>query len=236
MFKALAPRRPLAAAALFGALGGLSGLTMTATTARAQSPVTVNFNSLSTSADYNFVDNCYQESGFQVTAVGLACGMAGANAFAAYGPTAGSAWTGSAALFLNDPTATLVDFGRVGGGLFSIQSIGFSPFDGPGPLGGGNTTVTFIGSLLGGSTVMQTFNVSAMTAGLQTFTFDGSFTGLTSLRMSALDAYGDPTVQFDDLVVTPSASTVPEPTTVALLAGGLLAIGGVARRRRATQA
>lgn len=237
MSRTFVPRRPLAAAALLGTLGGFGLLGVTAAPVRAQAPVTVNFNSLTTPAgsDYRFVDNCYQESGFQVTAVGLGCGAAGANAFATTGPTAGPAYTGSPSLFLNDPTATLVDFTRVGGGTFSMQSVGFSPFGGPGVFGGGATTVTFIGSLFNGSTVMQTFNVSGLLAGLQTFNLGATFTNLTSVRMSALDFYNEPYVQFDNLVFTPSASTVPEPTTVVLLGGGLLAVGAAARRRRSAQ-
>ncbi len=237
MSRTFVPRRPLAAAALLGTLGGFGLLSVTAAPARAQAPVTVNFNSLTPSggSDYGYVNNCYQESGFQVTAVGLACGAQGANAFATVFSSAGPAYTGSPALFLNDPTATLVDFTRVGGETFAMQSVGLSPFGGPGSFGGGATTVTFIGSLFSGSTVMQTFNVSAMLAGLQTFSFSSAFTGLTSVRMSALDAYNEPIVQFDNLVFAPSASTVPEPTTVALLGGGLLAIGAAARRRRAAR-
>lgn len=234
MFRTLASRRRFATAALFGTLGGFGALSVSAAPAGAQ-PVTMNFNSVTPTAgsDFTYVGNCYSESGFLVTAVGLGC-TGVPDAFATYNASAGSAYTGSPALFLNNPNATVVNFSRVGGGLFSMQSAAFSPFGGPGFFGGGATTVTFIGSLLNGSTVTQTFNVLGTVAGLQTFSLSSAFTGLTSVGMSALDSYGEPIVQFDNLTFTPAASTVPEPATVALVAGGLLGVAAAARRRRSS--
>lgn len=234
MFRTLAPRRRFVTAALFGTLGALGTLSVSAAPARAQA-VTMNFNSVTQPAgsDFAYVANCYTESGFQVTAVGLGCGTAMPDAFGKAFSSAGPAYQGSA-LFLNTTNATLVDFSRVGGGLFSMQSAAFSPFGGPGIFGGGATTVTFIGSLFSGSTVTQTFNVSGLMAGLQTFSLNSAFTGLTSVRMSALDAFGEPLVQFSNLTFTPAATSVPEPATVALVAGGLLGVAAAARRRRST--
>ncbi|HEY0777836.1 MAG TPA: PEP-CTERM sorting domain-containing protein [Gemmatirosa sp.] len=220
MSRILARPRPLVSSALLGMLAALSA---TAPAARAQAPVTVNFNSLVDTAGVGvrYVDNCYQESGFQVTAVGVACGTP--YSFATGGPTETAIWTGSPALFLNDPTATEVDFGRVGGGSFSMQSIDFASFY------GADEAITLVGSLAGGGTVMQTFSFLGTASGLQTLTLNG-FAGLTSVRVTALDSFREPIVLFDNIAVT----ATPEPATIALVAGGLLGLGTAARRRRRT--
>ncbi len=227
MFRTLAPHRRAVASALFGTVLGTLALGAVAAPARAQS-TTLNFNSLTVTdgSGVRYVDNCYQESGFQVTAVGVACNTP--YSFATGGAADPTLWTGSPALFLNDATATQVDFGRVGGGAFSMQSIDFASFL------GANEAITLVGSLAAGGTVMQTFNFLGTSSGLQTLMLNG-FTGLTSVRLTALDSYGEPIVQFDNIAVTAVTAT-PEPATIALVAGGLLGLGAAARRRRAPRA
>lgn len=230
MFRTLASLRPLAAAVVFGTLSGFAGLSVPAASARAQAPVTLNFNSVATpGTDFAFTSNCYRESGFQLTALlasGTALSCNTANTFATSGPTT--------AMFLNDPTASLIDFTRVGGGAFSMQSLRFASFLGD------DEALTLTGNLVGGGQVSQTFSFLGTLPGFQNLSLLG-FTGLTSVRLAAVGSYRDatgvlqrePLVLFDDVVVTPAA-TVPEPTTIALVAGGLLAVGAAARRRRAT--
>lgn len=206
--------------------------------ARAQSPVTVNFNALvdTANAGVRQVDNCYTESGFTFTAVGLSCGTA--NTFAAAFPANRSAATGQTSLYLNSPATNMVDLTRVGGGQFGIQSIALAPFVG---LGG---TIGFTGYFANGLSTFQQFTVADASAfrlqPLTAFTFNSAFTGLTSLRMTIAQPDGNAYLNFDNLALTPAATAVPEPTTVALLAGGLFGVGMLARtrgsRRRAASA
>lgn len=234
MARILAPRRPLVAAVLFGTFG-VCGLAAAAAPARAQSSVTVNFDTLTVTdgSGVRYVDNCYRESGFLVAAVGLRCGTA--STFATAGADDPQLWTGSPALFLNDATASTVRFSRVDDGLFSMQSIGLASF-----LNGAGT-VMLTGYLMDGGTVAQTCNVPAgdpnpfaLQQPIAACTLGSMFSGLTSVEMTASDTFGEPIAEFDNLVFTPSASTTtPEPATVALVGGGLLAVAAAARRRRA---
>lgn len=233
MSRTLTSRRRLAAAVLFGTLGGLGALGVSAAPAGAQSSVTVNFNALNATDGTGvvFTNNCYTESGFTFMAAGLACGTA--NTFAAYGPDANVA-TGPA-LTLNDPTASYVDITRAGGGAFSLSSLSLAAFD------YSTTNVSLMGTLLGGGTMTDACPTLPGTAFATTFSSCNltQFAGMsfTSLRLSSTNANGEPYVFMDDLVFTTAGTggpgtTVPEPTTVVLLGGGLLAVGAAARRRR----
>lgn len=223
MFGRPAVRFTLTAAALVAAAAAAPAA------ARAQSPVTVNFNGLvdTAMAGVRQVDNCYTESGFTFRAVGLGCGAT--NTFAAAFPANIAAATGQTSLYLNDPSTNLVDVTRVGGGQFGVQSIALAPFVG---LGG---SVTFTGFLASGMQTVQTFTVgNASMFALQpltTFAFNGTFTGMTSLRMAITQPDGNAYLNFDNVVLTPAATAVPEPATLALLAGGLLGVGALARSR-----
>lgn len=227
MPRVTSPGRRFAAAALF-VVGGAVGAALPAARAGAQT-TTVNFNGLTVTdgSGVRYVNNCYTEAGFQVTAVGLGCGAA--NVFATGGPDSPLFYTGSPALFLNDGTATQVDFTRAAGGTFGMQSIGLGAFL------GASANVTLVGSLLGGGTVTQTFNV--LGAPLMTaFAVNSAFTGLTSVRLTAANSFGEPLVHFDNLVFSTAATAVvPEPGTVFLVAAGLAGAGLAARRRRAAR-
>lgn len=218
----LALLRRTVTAALFAAVAVPIGA------AGAQSS-TVNFNGLPDPgvAGIAYVANCYSEGGFVITAVGLSCDTP--DAFATGGPASPLFYTGSPALFLNNPGATLVDFTRADGGLFSMQSVTLTPFLvalGPNP-----TTVMFTGFRMSGSPVMQTIMLSSSQLGMADFALSG-FTDLSSVRLSALDAFGEPVVQFDNLVFSSQVSSVPEPATFGLVAMGLVGIVAFARRRR----
>lgn len=228
-FRLTALRTPLATAAL---LGAAAAATTAPAAARAQAPITVNFNGLvdTAAAGVRYVGNCYTESGLTFTAVGAGCGASGAYAFAVAFPANPPAYIGSPALYLNDPVATQIAITRANGGLFSMQSIVLAPFIGQGG------TVGFTGFLANGTSVFQSFSVPDgplySFQPSQLYTFSSAFVGLTSLRMDPVQMpSGDPYINFDDVTYVAAASTVPEPMTVVLLGGGLLGLGMVARTR-----
>ncbi|HEY0780566.1 MAG TPA: PEP-CTERM sorting domain-containing protein [Gemmatirosa sp.] len=230
MFRTLAPRRRAAASALVGAVLGTLALGAAAAPAHAQSAVTLDFNSLQVTdgSGIRYVDNCYQESGFVITAVGVGCGTAGS--FATASADDPVLWTGSPSLFFNDPTATVVSLASVSGSPFSMQSIDFAPFLGA----GGDVMLT--GFLTGGGTVTQTCTVAAgspfASPALSTCSLGSAFVGLSSVQLAGMNAFGEPIVEFDNVALT----ATPEPTTVALFAAGLLGLGAAARRRRQARA
>lgn len=105
-----------------------------------------------------------------------------------------------------------------------ITLTGPVPFDleslwaGPSSIGAGTVTFTVVGNLFGGGTVSATFT------DLTTATFlELNFTNLSSAIFSATDDAG-----IDDITVN---SAIPEPTSLLLMATGLLAIGILQHRR-----
>jgi hypothetical protein len=91
--------------------------------------------------------------------------------------------------------------------------------------------VTMIATKSDFSTVSQTFTLDGI-PGIETFIFSPEFTDLLSLQI--IEDYSNPffidLVQIDNLVV----STVPEPSTLALLAIGGLGLLGVIKRKSTT--
>lgn len=147
------------------------------------------------------------------------------NGFNAFRPKANPAdylYTGSIAL-LDDSPGSFVTLTHSGGGLFDLQSIDLANIAQQNAFSGG-ATVGFVGTRLDGTTVSRTFQLQSVDA-LQTFAFSG-FTGLTSVTFGAQVI---PFYQFDNVVLSPSATfAVPGPMA-ALAFGGRL----IRRRKRA---
>ena len=202
----------------------------TAPTLQAQT-TTVTFNSLTESSPGSgtrFVGNCYTESGFRFTAVGVPCtGTPSANAFVAGGPNSpvfGGGTTPS--LLLNSPIATLINVNRVDGAFFSFSSIDLAPFD------GARTTIVFTGMRVGGN-VSRTVTLGGAQRGFMSFSFADLFTNISAVQIAATNEFGEPLVKFDNFTaMTPSLGVIPEPQTYLLMASGMFGIAVIAIRRR----
>lgn len=151
----------------------------------------------------------YSEDGFQLTTNFGFFGSVHANNLL---------YAGSAGLY-NTPLAT-TSLARAGGGAFSLNSIELADLF---SVGRRAYDVTFIGHVLGGGTVNQTFSVSTANV-FSPHTFSG-FNNLLSVtwKESLTRVH-----QFDNINVT----AVPEPGTYAMLLAGLGLLGFMGRRKR----
>lgn len=214
---------------LAGIVFGISIAGFTAQAANAQSAV-ATFNGLtedSPGSGTRFISNCYSESGFVFTAVGVGCaGVDSENAFVAGGPNSPIFGGGSTpSLLLNSPLASLVNITTLSGGLFSLSSIALAPFF------DASTTVLFTGTSAAG-TVTQSFDLSGTQLGFQNFLFSSAFTALSSVQISATNEFGEPLVKFDDVAGVLAQAVVPEPSTIMLSAAGIVCILAFGMRRR----
>ena len=197
--------------------------------ARAQSATIVSFNTLTESSPGSgtrYIGNCYAESGFIFTAVGVPCtGSASANTFVAAGANSPFFGGGSTpSLLLNSPTASRISVTRTDGAFFNLTGIRLSPFD------GAATTVVFTGIRAGGN-VTRSLQLSGTQAGFQLFTF-ADFIGLTAVEISATNQFNEPLVKFDDFATASVAvGVIPEPASFVLMGTGLVGLGVVVRRR-----
>jgi hypothetical protein len=186
--------------------------------------ITLGFDSVTTTSNtFVAVGPSYSEQGFTLIDNS---GFAPPSVPLATWGASSAGYTGSQSLFNNgiDQTTTLT---KDGGGVFSLNSIDLSELFNNGL---GSVTVSFLGYLLGGGTVTQSFTTDGV-FGAETFTFDSTFASVASVTWRQ-DA---PFHQFDNIVVDATFvnAAVPEPSSVlGLLSFGI--IGGAAsiRRRR----
>lgn len=158
----------------------------------------------------------YSEDGYSLHNLG------GTHPFGAFGTNAGR-YAGSTAIF-NNTVGGGTELVANNGSAFDLTSIDLSELNGP-----TSANVTFIGTLLGGGTVSQTFTLDGI-FGFQTFVFDAVFSNL--LRVSWIQAA--PYHQFDNIVINGGngGQNVPAPGALGLLGLGLIGMG-LARRRKA---
>ncbi len=81
----------------------------------------------------------------------------------------------------------------------------------------------------GGVTLVTLTTTPGQAWGAHSVTF-GALAGNQTLSFTGLNTWGDSTTFIDNISMT---AAVPEPTTWALMLGGLIAVGSVARRRQA---
>lgn len=131
-------------------------------------------------------------------------------------------------------TLSVLDLTAAGNGAFSLQSFfagGRTQDFNPALAGDATATGIQVVGTTDSGTVSQSFNFSALQ--FSQFTLNSNFTGLTSVRFTALGD-GSPEFLINNISVNASASgAVPEPATWAFMLIGFSGAGVMIRRRRA---
>jgi hypothetical protein len=164
--------------------------------------VVIDFESLATNYG-GYVGSSYTESGFTVTSSYDPYPYA----YAVNGPNS-IFYTGSTAI-ANVQGYSTTTLTQVGGGAFTLKSIDLADYgNARGYYNIEYVNVDFIGNLVGGGIVKQSFTTDSL-PGLETFNFT-NFTNLTSVKFVETGSF--PNFQFDNINV--SSTNVPEPFTI----------------------
>lgn len=135
---------------------------------------------------------------------------------------------GGATLTHNYANTTTV-MTKAGGGTFSLLSVDFGDvYNQP----GNGLTIQIVGTRSDLSTVIETITTDLL-AGLETFMFD-TLTDLVSVAWTPIAGTSNRFLQFDNVAVGGTSVPVPEPMTLSLLGGGLVALTALRRRRHRT--
>ena len=138
---------------------------------------------------------------------------------------------------INANARSVVTMSRVGGGSFTLNSFfaggrtaELTPDDAV-SMYTAATGIDIVGTLFGGGTVSAAIFLDALApyAWSQYF-LPGSFTGLQSVRFSAVGDGSTPEFLIDDIVVD-AVTVTPEPGSFVLLATGLIGVLTLVRRR-----
>lgn len=191
---------------------------------------TISFSSLSQSGSSSTSEgNTYTQQGFTF-ADQLNGDGNGLSVWQASSPNLPGLNTADTSLFefFAGSTTRLTEAGNV---AFTLDSIDLAQYNDLQTAGTFN--VSFTGTFADSSTVSQTFTVNRFTGTplLQTFVFSG-FDNVVRVDFTQGVAVSGNAYQFDNLVVAPSGSAVPEPSSLAMCCGGLAVLIMLSRRKR----
>jgi hypothetical protein len=163
----------------------------------------------------------YQESGFTI----------------AFGTDAYGTTSGGSAVLVNNPDSTsqpyaLITLTLTDGGTFSFSSIDVANLNGSFPSAnnyGARDSLIAISATLGG--VVQYYSFPPAPNGVLTTEASGSSLTVDELQIAlGTNNFPDDVEGFTNLVVTPTASPVPEPSSLMLMGSGMLGLAGFGRR------